>query len=82
MLHRFAELRVAALAALIAAAIASPAAQQGAANGEWRAYAGDPGGTKYAPLAQITKDNLGDLRVAWRWPSACAADTARPRPQR
>ena len=27
-------------------------------------------GTKYSPLSQINKDNVKDLRVAWRWRSA------------
>ena len=46
---------------------ASVDAQQGAAGGEWRTYAGDTWGTKYAPLDQITGENFGDLEVAWRW---------------
>ncbi|MCH7909379.1 MAG: PQQ-binding-like beta-propeller repeat protein [Candidatus Hydrogenedentes bacterium] len=44
-------------------------AQQGAANGEWRSYGGDTGSTKYSPLKQITKNNVGELEVAWRWNS-------------
>ena len=48
----------------------TPAAQQGAAGGEWRSYAGDTGSTKYSPLDQITSENVGDLAVAWRWESA------------
>ena len=39
-------------------------------EGEWRAYASDAYGTKYSPLSQITKDNVHDLRVVWRWPAA------------
>ena len=49
---------------------ASVGAQQGATGGEWRSYAGDMWGTKYAPLDQITADNFGDLEVAWRWRTA------------
>ena len=45
-------------------------AQQGATDGEWRSYAGDAWGTKYAPFDQINGDNFGDLEVAWRWRSA------------
>ena len=26
--------------------------------------------TRYSPLDQISADNVGDLRVAWRWPTA------------
>ena len=39
-------------------------------EGEWREYGGDAGGMKYSPLSQITKDNIQDLRVVWRWPSS------------
>ena len=42
-------------------------AQGGAKNGEWRAYAGEPGSTKYSPLDQINKDNAKTLRIAWRF---------------
>ena len=38
-------------------------------NGEWRSYAGDIGGTKYSPLAQINADNFSDLKLAWEWTS-------------
>ena len=43
--------------------------QNGAKNGEWRYYGGDAGSTKYSPLDQINKDNVKDLRIAWRWKS-------------
>jgi quinoprotein glucose dehydrogenase len=46
---------------------ASLLAQRGAQNGEWRAYGGDKGGTKYSPLDQITRDNFASLKIAWRW---------------
>jgi quinoprotein glucose dehydrogenase len=32
---------------------------------EWRYYAGDPGGTKYSPLAQINKTNVRRLKPLW-----------------
>ena len=38
-------------------------------NGEWRSYAGDIGGTKYSPLAQINADNFSDLKLVWEWTS-------------
>ena len=44
--------------------------QYGAANGEWRSYGGDQGGTKYSPLAEIDASNFQDLEIAWRWQSA------------
>ena len=44
-------------------------AQQGAGQGEWTRYGGDPGSTKYAPLDQINKSNISQLRIAWRRPA-------------
>ncbi len=43
------------------------AAQTGAKNGEWRYYAGDTANTRYSPLDQINRDNVKNLKVAWRW---------------
>src|SRR5689334_4433541 len=39
------------------------------ADTEWRAYAGDRGSSKYAPLDQINKDNVAQLKIAWRRPA-------------
>jgi glucose dehydrogenase len=38
--------------------------------GEWRDYAGDTYALKYSRLAQITKDSVKSLHVAWTWMSA------------
>ena len=43
------------------------AAQQLTPSGEWRHYGGDLSGTKYSPLDQIDRDNVGELQIAWRW---------------
>ncbi len=51
--------------------------QTGALNGEWRAYGGDPGHTRYAPLDQIDATNFGKLTVAWRFKT----DHLGPRPE-
>ena len=53
---------------VLAFGVASPGAQRGPADVEWRHYSGDNGSTKYSPLAQITKDNVARLRIAWRRP--------------
>ena len=46
--------------------LAMPAvAQQGATDGQWREF----GATKYSSLAQITRDNVEDLRIAWSRPA-------------
>ena len=42
-------------------------AQRGAANGEWRAWGGDLGVTRYAPLDQIDASNFNTLQIAWRF---------------
>jgi quinoprotein glucose dehydrogenase len=52
-------------------------AQQGAKSGEWKAYGGDEGSTRYTPLEQITRENIPNLRVAWVWKS----DSLLPNPQ-
>ena len=51
--------------------------QAGAANGEWRAYGGDSGHTRYAPLSQIDASNFSKLTVAWRFKT----DHLGPRPE-
>jgi quinoprotein glucose dehydrogenase len=66
---------VKALSAIVVLAGASVggaflAAQRAEPEGEWRHYSGDTTGGKYSPLAQINKDNVHELRVAWRWPFA------------
>ena len=53
----------------ISALAGFPAAQHGAPAGQWRGHGGDPGNTKYAPLEQITRANVSQLRVAWRRPA-------------
>jgi outer membrane protein assembly factor BamB len=44
-------------------------AQQGTKGGEWKAYGGDEGSTRYSPLDLINGDNIKDLKVAWVWKS-------------
>jgi len=41
--------------------------QNGATNGEWRAYSAEQGSTRYSPLDQINKDTVKNLQVAWTW---------------
>ncbi|HEV8400080.1 MAG TPA: pyrroloquinoline quinone-dependent dehydrogenase [Gemmatimonadales bacterium] len=37
------------------------------ATGDWPAYGRDPGGTRFSPLAQITRANVATLQVAWTY---------------
>lgn len=48
-------------ASLLLALLAAPAAGEG-----WAVYGGDAGGTRFAPLADITPANVATLREAWR----------------
>jgi quinoprotein glucose dehydrogenase len=36
---------------------------------DWPHYASDPGSSKYAPLDQISKDTVKNLKVVWTWKS-------------
>ncbi len=56
-------------AAFILCSANQASTQQGALDGEWRSFGGDPGNTKYSPLDQINRDNFQDLEVAFRWES-------------
>src|SRR6058998_2210528 len=35
--------------------------------GDWPAYGRDPGGARFSPLAQITRENVTRLQVAWTY---------------
>ncbi len=37
------------------------------ARGDWPAYGRDPGGTRFSPLAQITRANVATLQVVWTY---------------
>ena len=49
---------------LLAAAVAPVGAQQ-ADGKEWPNYGRDAGGSRYSPLAQITRENVSQLASAW-----------------
>ena len=42
-------------------------AQQGAKEGQWRAWASETGGAGYSLLDQINRDNVKNFQVAWSW---------------
>jgi quinoprotein glucose dehydrogenase len=37
---------------------------------EWKNFGGDLNANRYAPLAEISAENAGDLEIAWRWSAA------------
>ena len=51
--------------------------QTGALKGEWRAYGGDTGHTRYSALDQINAANFSKLTIAWRFKT----DHLGPRPE-
>lgn len=53
----------------IAAWLAVQAGAQESGDFEWRAYGGGNAATRYAPLDQITPENVGALEIAWEWRS-------------
>jgi glucose dehydrogenase len=40
--------------------------QEKLTKAEWRYYGGDQAFTRYSPLDQITRDNVGQLQILWR----------------
>src|SRR5262245_24793055 len=34
---------------------------------EWTVYGGDPAGSKYSPVDDITVQNVQHLKIAWQW---------------
>ena len=63
------------VAAASVAANAAPGSRKfGSAGKEWPVYAGDQGATRYSPLDEIDRENVGNLKVAWiRVAGRCAA---------
>lgn len=57
------------LAAVLAAAGPTALGQTDATSSmaEWPVYGGSPLSQFYSPLDQINAENVGELRVAWRW---------------
>ena len=61
-------------------AVAPLRAQAGGAA-EWPVYGRDAGGSRFSPLARITRENVGRLRVAWTYRTGdSAVQPARARP--
>ncbi len=63
-----------AIAALLTAYLTNPQLQvrgatqekRGPAGQDWPMYGGDPSGDRYSPLRQINRENVKQLRVAWK----------------
>ena len=57
----------AALAAAVLLAWGESSHPHGGDVAGWPAWGGDAGGSRYSPLDEITRANVGDLAVAWRF---------------
>lgn len=66
---------IAACAALLSAKDPERATPVDSGVADWPTYGRDPGGTRYSPLAQITRDNVKQLRVAWTYRTGEAGKT-------
>jgi quinoprotein glucose dehydrogenase len=55
-------------AAFVAGLGSTPASQR------WACYGGDPGGSKYSPLKQVNRENVGRLHVAWTYHTGDISD--------
>jgi quinoprotein glucose dehydrogenase len=62
-MRQIALLMLAATVSSFAFSAAEPAASD--ASSGWSAYGGDPGGSRYSSLSQITAENVADLKLAW-----------------
>src|SRR5690348_16885608 len=50
-----------------------PALAVGQAHTQWSDYGGGPDAAQYTALEQITRGNVGDLKVAWTVPTGDGA---------
>jgi quinoprotein glucose dehydrogenase len=59
---------LAACATLVTTLVSTRAtAAEPTGDAGWSSYGGDPGGSRYSPLTQITKENVGKLELAWQY---------------
>jgi quinoprotein glucose dehydrogenase len=52
-----------------------------AKNGDWANYGNDPGGQRFSPLANINRENVQELKIAWTYRTGDAytpADGSKP----
>jgi quinoprotein glucose dehydrogenase len=64
---RLARVVIASVVACHPAAELPPPASLGQGSVDWVAYGRDPGGSRYAPIDDISRDNVSRLRVAWTY---------------
>jgi quinoprotein glucose dehydrogenase len=52
---------------LASSLVLTPQGKESSRQVEWLYYGGDPGGSRYSPLADINAENINRLQVAWQW---------------
>ena len=65
------------LSALVLACAVTAASHGHAADppsGDWPVYGHDPGSTRFSPLAQVNRDNVSKLTVAWTFHTGDISD--------
>ena len=50
----------------------NPQSQTSIADSGWPAYGRDPGGSRYSPLAEVTRENVNGLKIAWTYRTGAA----------
>jgi quinoprotein glucose dehydrogenase len=64
-LTRHSQAGILPLVVFCVALAASAALGQGSGTTDWPNYGNDPGGMRYSPLAEINRENVSKLKVAW-----------------
>ncbi len=60
---------------LLAVWVTPVSAQHDTTKGEWTSYSADVESTRYSPLDQINKENVGELEILWRWQAGTYGST-------
>lgn len=67
--------------ALSGASFAAAQKPASAASDDWPYYGHDAGGMRYSPLAQINRDNVSELKIAWTFHTGDMSDGSGGRPR-
>src|SRR5687768_16219423 len=67
IVRRATYLMLASLLACHSASTLPPRPDAESGSVEWGSYGRDPGGSRYAPVDDISRDNVAQLRVAWTY---------------
>ena len=77
---RFA-IAIAAIAMITSSQDVAAADVRDDATGDWASYGGDPGGSRYSPLQQISASNVAKLQQVWEYHTGDVSDGSGDRPK-